>query len=467
MVGAGQIGPDICLHFAKVFADHDVRLVVVDIVEDALSAASTRIEKKVQQGFDSGAFTQEVAESILQSITYTTDYQKIGRSNIVIEAATEDEKIKRLIFEQVEQICDDECLFLSNSSHMRPEVIFKNVRNKSRCLVAHYFFPAERNRVVEIVPAEETDADIARMLMGFYESIGKVPITVKSSYGYAIDPIFEGLCQTAILCLEKRYGTVKEIDAVAAKALGLGVGPFTALNLTGGNPITDHGLNEMNAELMPWFKSPQVLRDAVKNHTAWDTADRGEEITVPPAKEAILRKQFLGAFFALSSYVIDLDIVDISDLNMASEMALVVNAPFSMMNDMGLEAVCRIVEDFCSEHSQFPFPKSLKNASEEGKWKLSDIVTAVKDNVAIVTIRRPKVLNALNLDLIEQLKSKLAQMDEDGGIIGTVITGFGNKAFVSGADIHMLASLKTPQDGYENARSFQKIFSYIETSQSR
>ena len=462
IIGAGQIGPDICLHFSKVFSKDNVSLVLVDISEDALAIAKTKIEKKIQKGVDTGAFKPEMAETMKNSVTYTSDYQNISGSNIVLEAATEDEKIKNIIFNQVEKICDDDCLFLSNSSHMRPEVIFQNINNKSRCLVTHYFFPAERNPVVEIIPGEETDASITNLLMGFYESIGKVPIEVKSSYGYAIDPIFEGLCQTAILCLEKGYGTVKEIDTVAQKTLGLGVGPFTALTLTGGNPITNHGLDEMNHELMAWFKSPKLLQDAVENNTPWDIAKRGEKVVVSPEKLHVLEKQFLGAYFALSSYIIDIGITNVSDVNMACEVALVMKAPFTLMNKMGLELSCEIVNEFCEEHQDFPFPESLKNAKGTGYWSIPNVVNTIQDGVAVFTIRRPKVLNALNLGVIAELESGLADVENDESILGSVITGFGVKAFVSGADINMLASLKTPEEGYENARSFQVVFSRIQ-----
>ena len=462
IIGAGQIGPDICLHFSKVFSKHNVELVLVDISEDALANAQTKIEKKIQKGVDTGAFKPAMANAMKNSISYTTDYQNIAESNIVLEAATEDEKIKNIIFNQVEDICDDDCLFLSNSSHMRPEVIFHNIQNKSRCLVTHYFFPAERNPVVEIIPGEETDVSVTQSLMGLYESIGKVPIEVKSSYGYAVDPIFEGLCQTAILCLEKGYGTVKEIDAVAQKSLGLGVGPFTALTLTGGNPITNHGLDEMNPKLIPWFKSPKLLRDAVENNTPWDIAKRGEKVEVSPKKLPVLEKQFLGAYFALSSYIIDIGISNVSDVNMACEVALVMKAPFALMNKMGLDSACQIVEDFCVEHKEFPFSKSLKNARQKGKWDISNIVKTVQGGVAVFTIRRPKVLNALNLGVIAELETGLIDAENDDSILGSVITGFGVKAFVSGADINMLASLKTPEEGYENARSFQVVFSRIQ-----
>jgi enoyl-CoA hydratase/3-hydroxyacyl-CoA dehydrogenase len=146
-----------------------------------------------------------MAETMKNSITYTTDYEAIKGSNIVLEAATEDGKIKDIIFKQVETLTDNSCLFLSNSSHMTPEVIFRNIASKGRCLVTHYFFPAERNPVVEVIPGKDTDPQISAVLLGFYEAIGKVPIEVGSSYGYAIDPIFEGLCELAMLCLEKLF----------------------------------------------------------------------------------------------------------------------------------------------------------------------------------------------------------------------------------------------------------------------
>ena len=462
IIGAGQIGPDICLHFSKVFSKDNVSLVLVDISEDALAIAKTKIEKKIQKGVVTGAFKPPMADAMKNSISYTTDYQNISGSNIVLEAATEDEKIKNIIFNQVENICDDDCLFLSNSSHMRPEVIFQNIQNKSRCLVTHYFFPAERNPVVEIITGDKTDVSVTQTLIGLYESIGKVPIEVKSSYGYAVDPIFEGLCQTAILCLEKGYGTVKEIDTVAQKTLGLGVGPFTALTLTGGNPITNHGLDEMNHELMAWFKSPKLLQDAVENNTPWDIAKRGEKVVVSPEKLHVLEKQFLGAYFALSSYIIDIGITNVSDVNMACEVALVMKAPFTLMNKMGLELSCEIVNEFCEEHQDFPFPESLKNAKGTGYWSIPNVVNTIQDGVAVFTIRRPKVLNALNLGVIAELESGLADVENDESILGSVITGFGVKAFVSGADINMLASLKTPEEGYENARSFQVVFSRIQ-----
>jgi enoyl-CoA hydratase/3-hydroxyacyl-CoA dehydrogenase len=462
VVGAGQIGPDICLHFAKVFWKNNVEFVIVDISPEALENAQRKIEKKINKGAETGAFKPEMAETMKNSITYTADYSKIAGSNVVLEAATEDGKIKDIIFKQVEELTDDNCLFLSNSSHMTPEVIFRNMKNKGRCLVTHYFFPAERNPIVEVVPGKETDPQITSDLLGFYEAIGKVPIEVQSSYGYAIDPIFEGLCELAILCYEKGYGTIKEIDKMAQKTLRQGVGPFTALNLTGGNPITNHGLEEMRETHIDWFRSPKALQEATASGQPWDTAKRGEQVDVSPEKAEVLRKQFLGGYFALACYIIDLGITNVDDLDMATEIALVVSPPFTLMNKTGIDEAHTLVKEWCDEHTEFPFPKSLDTAKANGGWNISRIVAKKSDNVAVLTIRRPKVLNALNLGVLTELKTEIDKAEADTSVEGIVITGFGTKAFVSGADINMLAALKTPEEGYDNSHTFQGLINTIE-----
>ena len=463
VIGAGQIGPDIALHFAKSLSPYGVTVNIIDISPQALEKAEAKAHKKINKGLETGAFKPEQAEKIKAALVFSDNYENVKGSQLVIEAATEDENIKDKIFRQVELMTDDSCIYLSNSSHMQPEVIFRNIKNKSRGLVAHYFFPAEINPVVELVPGKDTDANQVKLLQGFYEAIGKVPIIVKSSYGYAIDPIFEGICQTAIMCLEKGWGNEMEIDAAAVKALGLGVGPFTALNLTGGNPITAHGLDEMNKLVMLWFHTPKILHEKNTKKEAWNTAQRGEKVELSPEKEERLVKEFQGAFFVLASYIYDIGIVDINDLNMACEMSLVIKSPFTFMNKIGINKAYDLVKNFCAIHTSFPFPKVLDKAKADGGWKLQDIVTAKRDETLVITIRRPKVLNALNLEVLDQIKNAMESVKNDNAVKAIVITGFGTKAFVSGADLNMLASLKTPEEGYNNSHTFQSVLNYVES----
>ena len=179
VVGSGQIGPDIALHFAKVLAASHTPVVVVDISEEALAAGKARLEKKVDRGVKSKAFKPEQADAIKAGVTFTSDYEELRGASLVVEAATESVEVKGKIFEQLEGLCGPETLLLSNSSHLEPEVIFEPIADRSRTAVVHYFFPAERNRALEVVPGEDTSAETRDFLLAFYEAIGKVPLRLR------------------------------------------------------------------------------------------------------------------------------------------------------------------------------------------------------------------------------------------------------------------------------------------------
>jgi len=81
--------------------------------------------------------------------------------------------------------------------------------------------------------------------------------------------------------------------------------------------------------------------------------------------------------------------------------------------------------------------------------------------VAVVTINRPKVLNALNTQTIEELRRAMEELERDAVVRAIVLTGAGEKSFVAGADINELAVL-TPAEGQEHARKGQAVFDAIE-----
>jgi enoyl-CoA hydratase/carnithine racemase len=132
------------------------------------------------------------------------------------------------------------------------------------------------------------------------------------------------------------------------------------------------------------------------------------------------------------------------------------------MNRMGIDKARDVVREFCESHNDFPFPTSLDTALENGGWQLSDIVRKTIDNVAVLVIRRPKVLNALNSAVMQALRNHLEVIENDPNLIGTVITGYGNKAFVSGADIDELAACDTAKEASAISRQFQEATLFIE-----
>jgi enoyl-CoA hydratase/carnithine racemase len=83
----------------------------------------------------------------------------------------------------------------------------------------------------------------------------------------------------------------------------------------------------------------------------------------------------------------------------------------------------------------------------------------------VLTIRRPQVLNALNARVYAELDGKLAQLERDESVAAVVITGFGNKAFVSGADVQMLAGIDSPEAGERLSAASHAVMSRIEDLQ--
>ncbi len=456
VIGSGQIGPDIALHFVKVLAPYGAHVVVVDIAEDALEKGRAKLHKKVDKGVESGAFKPVQGESMKSHVLFTADYDQLKGSEFVVEAATEDLPLKKRIFSQVEGLVAEDAILASNSSHLEPERIFENLAHKNRALCTHYFFPAERNPALEVIPGKDTDPEVTEFVLRFYESIGKIAIEIGSRYGYAVDPVFEGLLLACVQCLEDNMGDTKQIDTVASKALGLTVGPFTAHNLTGGNPITAHGLSEMNLLHNPWFRVPPSLQAKVDANENWDVPKRGETVDVPPETEKALTDELLGAYFAICCDILDSGITTPTDFDLLISTALDMKPPFTTMNKKGVNKALELVEAFCNKYPAMPVSTKLREQAATGRpWRLLDVLFEKKGDVGVITIRRPKALNALNSKVFDEMMEYVDQIKSDPTIKAAVLTGYGKRAFVAGADIKEMAGFTSPEQGEQFARKGQ------------
>lgn len=442
VIGSGQIGPDIALHFSKVLEPHGVPVFVVDIAPQALDAGSGKLARKLEKGVQSGAFKEAQARAIRENVTFTSDYAKLGGASLVVEAATEDLPIKQKIFAQLEALVSADAILTSNSSHLEPERIFASAKRPARCLVTHYFFPAERNPALEIVPHAGTAPAITRFLMKFFETVGKAPIRVGSRYGYAIDPIFEGLFLAALLMHDDGLGTPPEIDAAAVEALGQGVGPFTAMNLAGGNPLTFKGLPEYAPRLHKWFHSPESLKRAVESGQPWPAAKRGETVELSREKRRQLGDLITGAYLGLAGEVLDSGITNLADLEMGLELALVTTPAFTLANGLGVARALELVRAYSARHPAFPVPRCFEKQAALGvPFDIPVVLREDDGDVAVLTLRRPRVLNALSATVFDQIGRHMRALKADASIRAVVITGYGPKAFAAGADVTELARL--------------------------
>ena len=108
-----------------------------------------------------------------------------------LEAATESLGLKRAIFEQVESIVDDSALLTSNTSSLPAERIFAGMRDPGRCTVTHFFAPAFRNPVVEVVDWDGVTSETVEHLRWLFAHTGKLPLVTADAVCFMLDRIFD------------------------------------------------------------------------------------------------------------------------------------------------------------------------------------------------------------------------------------------------------------------------------------
>jgi enoyl-CoA hydratase/3-hydroxyacyl-CoA dehydrogenase len=454
VIGSGNIGPDVALYFARSLTRYGVPVVVHDVSREALDSGRKRLLEKIRRGGESGVFRPLDLELLEKNVTFTQDRSMLMGCDFVIEAVTENLAVKQSVFEDIERLVAPNAILASTSSHLEPERIFERLRRPERGLVHHFFFPAERNPLIEIVAGPKTT--VADWCCRFYEALGKVPVKVSGRYGYAVNPIFQGLFLAAML-LEQKGQSPAVIDAVVCRAFGATAGPFTVVNLAGGNLITRESLGIYHDKIMPWFHSPPTLEEKAATGARWRTADRGETVSYSNQMYEEISRTLLGAYFGLACEAVEGGIADIGDLEIAVELGLALKPPFAMMNELGPRKVRDLVEAYAKANPGFKVPKGF------GPFVIPQLQREDRDGVAILTLRRPKVLNALTRELIRQVDLQLTSIKDDPAVKGAVITGFGLKAFVSGADIGTLNALNTPEEARTFSSDCNRILRRIET----
>ncbi len=423
IIGSGTIGPDIAYYLKS--ARPEIKLHLVDISEEALKKAEQRLAGYARKGVDKKKLSPEKAAAILENINYTSDYDALRHSQLVIEAATESLQLKQTIFQQVEAQVDPSAILTSNTSSIPAGEIFAQTRHPERTSITHFFAPAWRSLPVEVVSWEQSSQEVIDYLLWFFAMTGKVPLVTRDVVCFMLDRIFDNWCNEAARLLQD--ATAAQIDRTAEEFVF--AGPFFVLNLANGNPIIiETNSNQMEKEGAHYQPAP-ILGSVAK----WETASPGSGPEVPPGIKEQVRDRLLGILFSQSFDILDRGIGSQEDLNLGCEIALgFKQGPLELMQTLAESEVKRIVDRFAREKPDFPKPK--QPLAEYLDFKRNVLVDSV-DGVKVITLRRPQAMNALSDRINDEILSVLEQFDKDPETKGFVLTGYGLSAFSAGADI--------------------------------
>jgi enoyl-CoA hydratase/carnithine racemase len=202
---------------------------------------------------------------------------------------------------------------------------------------------------------------------------------------------------------------------------------------------------------------PASLEKRLAEGGSWGAADRGATVSYSDRMFQEISRMLLGAYFGLACEVVESGVAELSELELGVEVGLDLHPPFSLMNELGPERVRSLVETYARAHPGFRIPAAF------GPWTIPVVQRRDRDGVAVLTLRRPRTLNAVNPEVFRQLGRHLEAVKHDPAVRGVVLTGFGTKAFSSGADLASLREPRTPEESLKVIRDCQRTTRQLET----
>jgi len=341
----------------------------------------------------------------------------------------------------------------SNTSSLPAARIFADLRHKNRATVTHFFAPAWRNPVVEVIDTPALDRAVLDDLRWLFCTTGKVPLVTADVPCFMLDRVFDNWCNEAAHLLDR--ASAAEIDSTAAEFVH--AGPFFVLNLAHGNPIIIE-TNTLQAE-----EEGEHYRPAAVFRTAgtWSTVSPGKTVPVAPRTAAAIRDRLLGILISQSGDILDRNIGETADLELGCRLALgFKSGPLELMGRLGAAEVSRIGKRLAQERPGLPLPK--RAPADYQNFYRSVLVDDAR-GVKIITIRRPEALNALHDELTDEILGVIRQFENDAAVRGFVITGYGPRAFSAGADIGRFPKmLGDAQAAAQYARDCSRLLLHID-----
>lgn len=230
VVGAGLMGSGI----AMVLLQAGFTVYLVDVYEESLKKGVAFLQRTIQSYVQKGRMSQEKATQILQALKTSQRMEDLASCSLVVEAVIENMKIKKNIFQKLDQITSPGCILLSNTSTLDIDEMASAVSPTRRPLFAgwHFFSPAHIMKLVEIVNGKATSLDTTCILQHLTKRIGKIGVVVGNCDGFVGNRLLISYGAESTLLLEEGVATVSSVDKALVQ-IGMPMGPLQMGDLAG------------------------------------------------------------------------------------------------------------------------------------------------------------------------------------------------------------------------------------------
>lgn len=229
VIGAGQMGNGI----AHVLSRSGYSVLLNDVSQQALDLAIERIRKNMDRQLRSGKITTEDIGSAMGRIKTTLDLAELGTSDLIIEAATEDESVKQKIFDSVLPHLKPETILTSNTSSISITRLASRTDRPEKFMGFHFMNPVPVMQLVELIRGIATDQDTYNSCLEVVNSLGKTAASAEDFPAFIVNRILMPMINEAVYTLYEGVGSVQSIDQSMKLGANHPMGPLELADFIG------------------------------------------------------------------------------------------------------------------------------------------------------------------------------------------------------------------------------------------
>ena len=229
VIGAGQMGSGI----AHVCAASGFDIILLDISDEALKRGLGVIDKNLGRAVSKGKLSEADKAATLSRIKPTTSYSDFADSDLVIEAATEDEKIKKAIFQQLCPVLKPECHIASNTSSLSITRLGAATDRPAKFMGMHFMNPVPVMQLVELIRGIATSEETFNLVRDMTLKLHKKPVSAEDFPAFIVNRILLPMINEAVYTLYEGVGSVTCIDTAMKLGANHPMGPLELADFIG------------------------------------------------------------------------------------------------------------------------------------------------------------------------------------------------------------------------------------------
>ncbi len=229
VIGAGTMGSGI----AQVFAQAGYDVVLTDVEQRFLDKGLATVEKFLAKMVEKAKLTRDAADQVLGRISISLDLTAVRECGLVVEAATENQKVKSELFARLDGLCQPEAILATNTSTISVTAIAAATSRPDKVIGMHFMNPVPVMQLVEVVRGLATAAAVTDEVVALARELGKTPVVVNDSPGFVSNRVLLPMINEAIFCLESGVADKEAIDTVMKLGMNHPIGPLALADLIG------------------------------------------------------------------------------------------------------------------------------------------------------------------------------------------------------------------------------------------